>query len=197
MLEWRAWRGARSKTGFETPARGGDRRSRGRGAPIRAAVVLVLALGAYSALTAAEQSGQVTATGVPIPGATVTASQGDKKVVVSTGPQGTYALPDLTDGVWTIRVEMPGFAPLTREVTVGADAEPVMWELTLLPFEEITRGVDVPAPRETVVDASQTNATKPSDSRASNTPLAATVMSRSPRSTVPISTLSRSTLSVA
>ena len=54
---------------------------------------------------------------------------------------------DIADGAWTIQIEMRGFATLTREVTIGPDAQPAMWELTLLPFEEITRGLPPPAPR--------------------------------------------------
>ena len=88
----------------------------------------------------------MTATGVPVPGATVTATQGERRFVTATDPQGTYKLPELPDGTWTIRVEMPGFAPVTRDIAVATDAEPSKWDLALLPFEEITRGLPPPAP---------------------------------------------------
>ena len=49
--------------------------------------------------------------GLPIPGATVTASQGDKKLVTISDPTGMYSFPDLPDGAWTIEVEMLCFRP--------------------------------------------------------------------------------------
>ncbi len=82
--------------------------------------------------------------GVPVPGATVTATAGDKKLVTATDDQGRFALPDATAGVWTLRVEMLGFEPMTREITVTAEPQPSEWTLTLKPFEDITRGIVIP-----------------------------------------------------
>jgi hypothetical protein len=93
----------------------------------------------------AEHTGQVTFGGVPVPGATVTASHGERKVIASTDEHGVYHITDLTDGTWSVRVEMLGFAPTNRDVTVAAGESPVIWELTLLPFAEITRGVETRA----------------------------------------------------
>src|SRR5215471_20503843 len=53
----------------------------------------------------AQHHGQVTFAGVPVPGATVTATQGDKKLVAITDAQGQYAFPELADGPFSIRVE--------------------------------------------------------------------------------------------
>src|SRR5437016_5675557 len=49
----------------------------------------------------AETRGQVAFGGVPVPGATVTASQGEKNFVAITDLMGMYVLPDLTEGMWT------------------------------------------------------------------------------------------------
>jgi hypothetical protein len=88
---------------------------------------------------AAEHVGQVTFTGLPVPGASVTATRdGQPAVVTSTDPQGYYRLVNLSDGTWRVRVEMAGFAPLVRDVTVVADAPAASWELALLPFDQIT-----------------------------------------------------------
>jgi hypothetical protein len=54
-------------------------------------------------LFASEYRGQVTFSGVPIPGATVTATQGDVKLVAITDPMGSYVFSDLPDGAWAIR----------------------------------------------------------------------------------------------
>ncbi len=96
---------------------------------------------------AAESYGQVIFGGVAVPGAQVTAVQGDTRLTTSTDAQGVFRIRDIADGGWTMRVEMRGFETLTREVMIGPDAQPMMWELSLLPFEEISRGLPSPAPR--------------------------------------------------
>ena len=112
--------------------------------------VLVLALvgAGFPASTAAagEYYGQVIFGGVAVPGATVTATQGEMRLITSTDAQGVFRIIDIADGMWTIQIEMRGFANLTRDVTIGPDVQPVMWELTLLPYEEITRGLPPPLP---------------------------------------------------
>ena len=71
-------------------------------------------------LLASEQHGVVTFGGLPVPGATVTATQGDKKVTAVTDPMGAYSFPDLADGAWNIQVDMLGFSTLKGEVTCRA-----------------------------------------------------------------------------
>ena len=134
-------------------------------------LALLVALLAGLSLAAAEHSGQVTATGVPVPGATVTATQGDKKVVTSTDQQGNYRLPDLADGVWAIRVEMPGFTPLTREVTVAPDAPAATWELALQSYADITRDLPpLPPPSPAAVAPASTQAPRGNSPARSSTP---------------------------
>ena len=84
------------------------------------------------ALTASEQHGVVKSNNEPVPGATVTAAQGDKKFTTSTGDNGEYSFADLPDGIWTISVEMLGFAKLSREVAVNADAAAPTWDLKMV-----------------------------------------------------------------
>jgi hypothetical protein len=95
---------------------------------------------------AADHYGQVSFAGLPVPGATVTARQGEAQRVASSDPQGVFHLPGLADGTWTIRVEMVGFIALDRDVAIADGGGSSTWELTLRPFEEITRGVPPPAP---------------------------------------------------
>src|SRR5271156_4909310 len=97
-------------------------------------------------LAASEQHGQVTFGGLPVPGATVTASQGDKKITAVTDPQGAYSFPDLTNGVWTVQVEMLGFATVKGEVTIGPEAQPSAWELKILPLDQIHAEAQSAAP---------------------------------------------------
>src|SRR5580692_5708205 len=86
---------------------------------------------------AAEQKGQVTFGGLPLPGATVTAGRAGQTFTTVTDPQGRYLFPDLPDGAWTIHVNMLLFAPVQRDVTVGPGAPEEQWELTLLPSDQI------------------------------------------------------------
>ena len=95
------------------------------------AVILVL-LTAQPAF-ASDYFGQVTFNGLPVPGATVTAtirlkpdstrpghdaSQGEKKISATTNQDGIYHLANLAEGLWTLTIEMFGFATITRDVTV-------------------------------------------------------------------------------
>jgi hypothetical protein len=97
-------------------------------------------------LVAAEHRGQVTFGGLPVPGAAVTATQGEKRFSAITDQQGIYAFPDLSDGNWKIRVEMLCFEPIEREVAVAPNAPAALWELKMLPMTEITAHAPVPAP---------------------------------------------------
>src|SRR5881628_3839560 len=115
----------------------------------RGAVVLIgftLAFGARVGLAATDRYGHVSFGGVPVPGATVTAIRYDRHLVTVTDQQGVYRFADLADGVWTFRVEMLGFATIVQDITIMVDSPPSAWELKLLPFEEITRGLPPAGP---------------------------------------------------
>jgi hypothetical protein len=92
---------------------------------------------AVVALAASEQHGQVVFNGLPVPGATVTATKADAKAETITDMQGNYSLPDLADGTWTIAVNMLGFAAMQQEVAVGPTAPAVKFELSMLPLDQV------------------------------------------------------------
>src|ERR1035438_10885744 len=92
----------------------------------------LLAAVAVFVLAAAEHRGVAKFGAVPVPGATVTATQGDKKLVAITGQDGAYAFPELADGVWNIQGEMLCFAPLKREIRISPGAPPAEWDLKML-----------------------------------------------------------------
>ena len=120
---------------------------------VRGVCVVVWLLAAAAPAVAADFFGQVTFNGQPVPGATVTVTRqagtsgvaGDKKVA-SSDPQGIYRFTDLAEGLWTVQVEMFGFAPATREVRIPPDGPPPVVELALLPLAEMTRGLSPPVP---------------------------------------------------
>src|ERR1035438_5998114 len=127
--------------------------------PILRTVVCGLVVCLAPALVqASEHHGIVRFAGLPVPGATVTATQGEKKVAAVTDPQGIYTFADLADGVWNLQVEMLCFATLKMEVAVAPNAPSPEWELKLLPFDEIKASAPpaVPPPVTTATAAAPT-----------------------------------------
>jgi hypothetical protein len=113
-----------------------------------AAVVSVLVtMAALQVVAAAGLAGRVTFSSVAVPGATVTATHGDRVLTTVSGEDGAFHFADLDDGVWTIRVEMRGFVTVTRDVTLPlpADAEPLAVDLTMRPFSEMIASAPKPA----------------------------------------------------
>jgi hypothetical protein len=115
-----------------------------------ACAILVVLLGVvHHVLAAPAYSGQVRFGGLAVPGATVTAISGDRRLVTVTDEQGVFTFPDPADGAWTIRVEMLGFEAIERQIAIGSTAgapDPSApgaqpYDLKLLPFEEVTRGL--------------------------------------------------------
>ena len=69
----------------------------------------------------------------------MTATRGDRTVTALSADDGTFRLEGLDDGAWTIRVEMLGFAAVTREVALprAADAEPLTLALAMQTYTQI------------------------------------------------------------
>ena len=84
-----------------------------------------------------EYHGQVTFGGLPVPGATVTATQGAKKFTAISDQGGVYRFDDLSDGDWKIEIEMQCFSTVHADVTVAANAPAGNFELTMLPADEL------------------------------------------------------------
>jgi hypothetical protein len=76
--------------------------------------------------------GQVVFNGLAVPGATVTAEQGSKKVVGATDGFGYFTLTGLADGPCTLTVAMQFFEPARQDVVVSATATPTKIELKML-----------------------------------------------------------------
>jgi hypothetical protein len=123
-------------------------------------LLLIACLAALS-LTAAENQGQVTFGALPVPGATVTATQGDRKFTAITDQQGVYSFADLTDGSWTIEVKMLGFATIKREVAITPNAPAKTWELKLLPLNEIKAEIRAASPAPVPPAAPETQGPAP------------------------------------
>ena len=103
--------------------------------------VFLLATGQPATLLASDYFGQVTFNGVPVPGVTVTATQGPSKTAATTNQDGIYHLADIADGLWTLTIEMFGFATITRDVTVPVTEDPLPDALSVRSFDELTRAL--------------------------------------------------------
>src|SRR5687767_8637061 len=102
-------------------------------------VAVAVALRVAAAVAASDQRGQVLFNGLPVPGATITAVQGEKKIVAVSDDEGAYRLSGLDDGAYSLRVEMLGFEPIVQELKVAENNPPSTWTLTLLSFDEISK----------------------------------------------------------
>jgi len=94
-----------------------------------------MACAAFAA--ASPYRGVVTFGGLPLPGATVTATHDAKTLTAVTDQGGEYQFDDLADGTWTIDIEMQCFEKVHAEVTVAANLPAGAWEMKLLPADRL------------------------------------------------------------
>ena len=78
-------------------------------------------------------TGTVKFGGQPLPGATVTATQGDRHVVTTTDESGAYELTGLAAGTYNVEVQMFGFQNARKQIQVAAGLQPTEWSLDLQP----------------------------------------------------------------
>ena len=98
-------------------------------------------LAAYAASATAEHYGRVLFNGLPVPGATVTATRGQQKLTTVTDTQGIYHFAEMKDGEWTVRVELHGFAPAEQTVKPDAASNTVLAvEMKMLPLADVLAG---------------------------------------------------------
>jgi hypothetical protein len=114
-------------------------------------LILLLVTHQQIGLAASDYLGQVTFNGRPVPGVTVTAHQGDQKVITTTDRDGIYQLADLAEGMWRLTIEMLGFSPIHRDITVPSATEPAPAELEVRSFDDLAR--DVPMQRQAPAQA--------------------------------------------
>ncbi len=134
---------------------------------IRAILIFAFML---PSLAASEYRGIIKYNGLPVPGVTAIATQGDNKLIAVSDMQGIYLFPDLSDGLWTIRIEMLGFQSIEREIKIGSEKTDADWELTMLPMNEIKsepipavfQQTEVAVPEENANASPVVDAAKPS-----------------------------------
>jgi hypothetical protein len=90
--------------------------------------------------------GVVTFGGLPLPGATITATQGTKTETAVSDANGAFQFDDLADGKWTIDIQMQTFAPVHAEVTVAPNLPAAAYELKLLSPDQIQASAQTAKP---------------------------------------------------
>jgi len=98
---------------------------------------VLLLLCASSLAVASEYHGQVTFGGFPVPGATITATQGSRKFTTTSDQGGIYSFADLSDGTWKIQIEIQLFSPVQTDVAITSTTPAGKFELTLLPMDKL------------------------------------------------------------
>ena len=130
---------------------------------LRLLCCVVVLLAAAGAAMASEYHGIVRFNGLPVPGVTVTVTQGGKKFVTVTDTQGFYSFPTLADGAASIDLEMTGFSTIKQDVTVTPDGAMAKWDLKLMSLEEIRTAVKPVVSAGIAVAATRSEPKKTSD----------------------------------
>lgn len=148
-------------------AQTGERKIRLSGISSLLIVAIICVSGSIPAFASA-YFGQVTFGNLPVPGATVTATEGDKTFSVTTDEGGVFRFADLPDGQWHIEVKMFCFETTKADVTIAPQMAPAKLELKLLPMAELkalaTAPPAAPLPSGPALTASPEN--KPKDGAA-------------------------------
>ena len=100
-------------------------------------------------LLAGEYHGTVKSSGLTVPGATLTVTQGETKRATSTDDRGAFEFADLADGVWTVDIEMLGFEKLSRQVMMAPAAPAAVFELKMMTQQALVASLNpgsAPAP---------------------------------------------------
>lgn len=125
--------------------RSSRRVSRSRRLSQRAVLACGFALLSAAAF-ASEYHGRVHLGTVPVPGATVTLTQGDKQFSTVTDSQGIYEFADIPDGTWKVAITLKGFVPREGTVTIAANAQPGDDSLEMLALPQLLAMAQPEAP---------------------------------------------------
>jgi hypothetical protein len=119
---------------------------------------------------ASEYRGEFTFGGFPVPGVTVTATQGAKTVTTVSDEGGLYDFPELADGPWKIEIEMQCFSTIHADVTIAPNMPAAKWELVLLPPDQIMAKAKLAPKTLPAVTAKATTAAKAPNAEAPEIP---------------------------
>jgi hypothetical protein len=100
-------------------------------------VAMLLMSGVPRLFAASDLSGRLVFNAVGLPGATVTVTQGARVLTTTSDADGAFRFSGLEDGVWALHVEMRGFVPMSRDVTIPPSGPPLVLTLTMQSFAVI------------------------------------------------------------
>jgi hypothetical protein len=103
----------------------------------RCLIALLLCLCTSAFAHASSYFGQITFGGLPVPGATITATQGSTTIAVTSDEGGVFHFDDLSDGQWKIEISMLCFQPIDADVTIAPKMAAAKYELQLLPTDQL------------------------------------------------------------
>ncbi len=109
---------------------------------------------------ASDFHGQVTFGGFPVPGATVSVTQGTSKFSTVTDQGGLFLFTGLQDAPAKVEVEMQCFATIDADVTISPGMPAAKWELTPLPLDKLLASTKA-TPNPPPVLPSAASASKP------------------------------------
>lgn len=133
-----------------------------------------IALLCAASLHAAELRGKVQFGGLPLPGATVTATANGKTLTAVAGDEGQYMFADIAPGDWNFDVQMLCFEPLKQQVTVaaaeagGKAAAGPDFEMKMLPLDQIKSFAAAPPPEPPRISVTQNTEPAPADKNDKN-----------------------------
>ena len=110
-------------------------------------LTVLLCLCALPLARASEYFGHVTFGGLPVPGATLTATQGANTISVTSDEGGVFRFADLPDGQWKIEIKMLCFESLDADVTIAPKMSTAKFELKLLPADQLKALATAPPPQ--------------------------------------------------
>ena len=103
-----------------------------------AVVAVTLATAAQTPSTHADLSGRVLFSSLPVPGATVTVTRGERTASTISDEDGAFRFAALDEGAWSVRVEMRGFVTVSRDVTLPI-GDQLTIALAMQSYQEILR----------------------------------------------------------
>jgi len=104
---------------------------------VRQVAFVIVWLASAALAAASPYRGVVTFGGLPLPGATVKATQGGTTQSAVSDQNGAYQFDELADGAWTIDIEMQCFEKIETQVTVAPNMPAGAWEMKLLPVDKL------------------------------------------------------------
>ena len=113
----------------------------------RSLIALLLCFCTSTLARASAYFGEITFGGLPVPGVTITATQGSKTFSVTSDEGGVFHFDDLPDGQWKIEIAMQCFQTIDADVSIAPNMSAAKCELKLLPADQLRALATAPPPQ--------------------------------------------------